>query len=445
MSYVQLFFAPPPNDQKSALEELISEALPGFKPLKHRTAFLASPPHIDLDLLDYCLFLNETLQPNTVKQYLYEINILLNFLESRGHVWEGLDEQLLRAYRQYRMNPASDSAVGERSWRRSGAAIKGFVEFMRIRGRLKNNPAPVINGTSVLAPRSRRYPADIRSISKDRLERFLRQGLGAFPSHGVATRLRNRTLAELMLKTGMRISEASNLLTVELNSARGSNGLIQLEAVAKRQNLRYVTMPVGVMSLLYTYLKVERAFVVSACQESLRKRSDLFEVSKLAGGVITGIRNGEEFHYRTSKLPIELRMKAVQRAEDRIEPLGIFIGATTGLPIGPAAWHKVFRQANRQIQLHDSTWVPIRSHDFRHTYASNALAQATALTAQRQSDDASLALQITTDPLGMVQRQLGHASPNTTAQYLRQPYTADGSLAKAIDQWVSPLAENGDT
>lgn len=443
MTQTQMLFAPSPSEQLQVINEL---AAPKFmvKPLPEDTVFLASPPHIDADLLEYCLRLNQTHQPSTVRQYLYEIKILLDYLSAHGISWDALTERVLRQYREYRTNPDSDSAVGERSWRRSGSAIKGFLEFMQIRGRITTNPAPRINGRSVLLPRARRYPTDIRSVSFEKLQRFMREGLAAAPSHGLPTRVRNSALVELMLKTGMRVNEASSLTLPELAFARSSNGVLELEAVAKNHTLRRITIPSGVMSLLHIYVRSERAAVVERCQRRLGQREDLFIVDAIDGDKIQGSFKGKSVVYRMSKLPTALRAKAVRRNGTRTEPLGVFLGTNDGLPMGPPGWHKVFRVANRRIQAEDPTWRPIRTHDLRHTYASNALATATALVARRNSDQESLAVQVGLDPLGVVQRQLGHASPNTTAQYLRQPYLADSTLAMEIDRWASSANEEGE-
>jgi integrase len=442
MTQTQMLSAPSAVEQLKTIQET---AMPefGVKTLPEGTIFLASPPHLDGDLLDYCIHLNETLQRSTVRQYLYEIKILLDFLVAHGISWDGLTERVLREYREYRTNPASDSAVGLRSWRRSGAAIKGFLEFMQIRGRITTNPAPRINGQSVLAPRARRYPTDIRSVSLEKLQRFMQEGLAAAPSHGLSTRLRNRALVELMLKTGMRVNEASNLTLPELNIARSSNGVIELEAVAKNHTLRRITIPTGAISMLRTYVMTERVAVVDRCQERLQQREDLFDVNSVEGDKVRGTFRGKKVVYRLSKLPIGLRIKAVRRRDAYIEPLGVFLGIHNGLPLGPPGWHKVFRSANRRLQAKDPTWQPIRTHDLRHTYASNALAAATALAVRRNSDQDSLAVQVGLDPLGVVQRQLGHASPNTTAQYLRQPYVADSDLARDIDRWTNSTSEDG--
>lgn len=436
MTQTHLISAPPPEEQKHLLEHLIGSISPDFIPLKHGTAFLAAPPYIDPDILRYCLFLNETLQPSTVRQYLYEIKILLNFLQARGNSWETVSEDDLRYYRRYRTNPATDSAVGERSWRRSAGAIKGFIDFMMLQGRISVNPAPKIGNRSVLTPKQRRYPANVRSLPKDKVARFFQEGLGALPSYGAPTRIRNQALGQLMLRSGMRISEAVNLLTTDLELAQASEGIMTLEAVTKRQIMRHITITSGMSAYLQMYIQTERAHVVSMCQKSLERRTDLLEVHEISDGNIYGVIAGDSVRYRLSRLPIVLRRKAVKRLDTHIEPLGLFLGTRQALPLGVAAWHKVFRRANDQVRVGDTNWVSIRSHDLRHTYATNTLSAATALAAKRGSDGLSLAYQLTLDPLGEVQRQLGHASPNTTAQYLRQPYSADGSLAREIDAWV---------
>ena len=104
--------------------------------------------------------------------------------------------------------------------------------------------------------------------------------------------------AEIAVTTGMRVSEFSTLLDAELAAPSGVGASILLEACAKYQKRRRVSIPVSTLRTIDLYRQTERRALVRRSAASLwARRDELFVVDELdtAAGVARGRLDGRRF------------------------------------------------------------------------------------------------------------------------------------------------------
>jgi integrase len=152
----------------------------------------------------------------------------------------------------------------------------------------------------------------------------------------------------------------------------------------------------------------------------------------------------------------DLRRITVQEKDNGLEPLAVFIGHG-GQMLGPSSWYRIRCDAWERMQAHaDQTEAPLlprrrwRWHDTRHTFALQLLSYLEQqmdgdepdAVARRRRHLAYLGGHIKHNPLLIVSRRLGHASPATTYAYLEYADDPMNAVDAAFQAW---MVQDGDT
>jgi site-specific recombinase XerD len=469
---VQIFFL----DSKLALRHLESEVLSGediVALLEDRALGDGMPIFLDdetmLPIEPHCSWgrslSNDELGKGTMKEYGRILARFSDHQEHRGRDVLSATESDVKSYKRVRTSlqrrPIQDSAWGKES-QLLDRFYKYLVDDVKV---LKHRPVRVgSRGRNPLAPRIRQK-MDIRHLDLGQYRYFRDVGLGGQmpdsrvdPSFRGWSPHRNRGASDLALGTGMRWQEWATVLLPELGIGVGhpvEEVEFTVQACAKYGKARGIYVPADSMKGLDPYLVLERPEQAATSAKRLEKRHrDLFVVSRIdhASGLVYGVLDGMEKVLEMSAMDPDLRRITVQETEVGLEALAVFI-CQGGLMPGADSW-KRYRHAawRRMVALADAN-TPVlprrrwRWHDLRHTYALQMLnylerqmdGEEPDQVARRRRHRSYLASHTRLNPLLIVSRRLGHASPATTYEYLE--YTDDllNEFDDAFRGWVGDL------
>ena len=389
----------------------------------------------------------------TVRNYGYDAFRFASFLAKRGtDVIQATTDDIV-AYRDSRLS--STEPVSPATWQREVVVIRGVYSLLMQTGMIDREPWITIGRSSALRSPWHSEP-DIRPLTREQWVAFRDVGLrGMRPTGGIDpswrghSSLRSLAGAEIAVTTGMRVSEFSTLLDAEVTAPSGVGSSILLEACAKYQKRRRVSIPVSTLRTIDLYRQTERRVLVRRSASSLwARRDELFVVEELdtAAGVIRGRLDGRRSRWRLHLLPPHLRRIAVVEREHGLEALGLFLGRG-GLPISLRAWHSAFELASaRAVDLAPERLGGRRErvtpHDLRHTFAVVTLRALTELALAREAErragslgPATLSEHISMNPRLTVQRLLGHSNPATTMIYLRYVEDTDALIQDVFESW----------
>jgi integrase len=257
---------------------------------------------------------------------------------------------------------------------------------------------------------------------------------------------RNAVFCDLMVRTGMRLSEQASLTVFEVpdlgvNRAYAPTWLPS--AVAKNGSGRRIYVPATVLRDVWDYIDVERQEVIELAR-SRGTYDDLASALVVEDPerpvVIPPQSDGRKRPVETLK-PRQRRNLLVRRTAG-LEPAALWLNQD-GLPMRPRTWQSMFTAANERCARHG---VVLRAHPhlLRHTYAVVTLEQLqrehirelrTMTSAQRTSYE-----QIFGDPLDWVRRRLGHRSVETTFKYLHtlNELAMETRMALVPNEWDAP-------
>ena len=383
-------------------------------------------------------------QPETMRVYAYILRRLAVFLAGRGADLLSVTEADLVAYRRSRTE-LGDRPIDEVTWHREAVVIKLFYGYLVDEGLLRRRPfrltGPRADRNSLHSGMKREMR--VRHMTVDQYLYFRDVGLGGqLPDGRVNTSFRgwaphrSRAALELALLTGMRLQEWSTALLPELGVGvrrPGDPVEFELQACAKYELSRTVYVPPAALSMVDTYLLLERPEVAEASARSLAGRSrELFVVTRIDAerGRLYGVWEGRQRTFRMSAMSPEVRRLAVTETDAGLEPLAVFIGHG-GLMLGPSSWDRLRTDAWRRMRAHATKDTPMlpawpwRFHDARHTFALQLLKYLQRTRVQREIERdqgrgrATLAEHVALNPLLTVQRRLGHLRPASTYVYLR--------------------------
>lgn len=391
---------------------------------------------------------------STVRNYGYDAFRFASFLAARETDVVHATAADIVAYRESRLTDA-ERPVSPATWQREVVVIRGIYNLLTQTGVISREPWITIGRSSALRLPWSSDP-DIRPLTRAQWSVFRDVGLrGQKVSGGMdsswrgQSALRSTTGAELAVTTGMRVSEFSTLLDPELPGPSGMGTSVLLEACAKYQKRRRVSIPASTLRTADLYRQTERRTIVRRSAASLwARRDELFVVDELdsASGVVRGRLGGRLRTWRLHLLPPQLRRIAVIEREYGLEALGLFVGRG-GLPISLRAWHATFEIASsRAIELAPDQLggrrARVTPHDLRHTFAVVMLKALTELALAREADrrdgslgPATLSEHISINPRLTVQRLLGHSNPATTMIYLRYIEDTDALVQDVFESW----------
>jgi site-specific recombinase XerD len=447
--------------------------------LEAGTPFLVSP------LLEYDVVLNEFWRDplmrgaaaTTQAGYARDVAAFLTFLwAARGGIsWRDATEDDHLAYLVWRRRDPDGPRVAGATWDREVAAVNRFYRWALRYGHVQRNPVPQVSrrpagpgagwgGRRVLdEQRPATYSHDavrerVQWLPPEAYRRWRDVGVRGFTAEGLPRAgfrgrwaSRNAVFCDLMVRTGLRLSEQVSLTVFEVPVVPEGGGYQRFwlpEVVAKGRSARWVYVPTAVVADLGSYVTWDREEVVSHARSHGRyaawRRPWVVEdpqrpVARRVGG--------------SQGVPVD-RLDAAQRRELLVDgPEGLapacFWLSERGLPLSVSAWKAMFTEANRRCE---SAGLAVRCHAhlLRHSFAVITLEQLQrghlAALAEAQPREREYYVRIFGDPLDWVRRRLGHRSVVTTQVYLHALADLEMQTRMALvpDGWQTPPAGDDD-
>jgi site-specific recombinase XerD len=399
---------------------------------------------------------------HTVQAYARDLMLFGRFLhEQRGgrSLWQA-DQEDLRAYKRARRRTPGFE-VSAATWNRFLAALDKWVQWALHERLLVERPFRMVERT-VLGPRGlvRVIVNAEREVDDDcGPVRFLPYvdyllwrdvGLrGQLPDGGPDPRWRGRhgwrnaVFADLLVCTGMRLSEASSLLLPEVPAVtdRAMTGAVQLaSAVTKRNRARTVFVVRRVLRDLHHWVGMERDELVARkmAAGAYREVGDWVGV-RSAGRMALTMAGGGSRPYARITIEERRRLNRLD-AGGAGEPLWLWLGEN-GLPLSSSTWQAVFCRANERCARFGLD-VRAHPHTLRHTFAVHMLGlllRQTVRALRREPGETLMSQQVKRqlvgDPLRKLQLLLGHRHRETTFVYLDVLDEAQEIVLAALDEW----------
>jgi site-specific recombinase XerC len=278
------------------------------------------------------------------------------------------------------------------------------------------------------------------------------------------TALRDSAFSDTLVTTGARCEEANSLFTIEipeLTSGRHAALMPICAAISKGRMLsRAVEIPAFALQRIRAYRMTERATAVAENQLFLRhclEEGRLILVTKFEHQRLElKIPGGEPQHRHIDDLEPEIRARLVHlNAKGQIDPLCIWLGVSTGLPLTAHSWSSdIFPAACDRAQTallasptHRSLAIHVTPHRLRHTFG---VAKLRALTkaardleaeiqeATKQGNRSAVArlTSLMFDPFERLRELLGHSNPNSTIRYIKELRAIETTRAAATAIWA---------
>ncbi|MDN6822942.1 tyrosine-type recombinase/integrase [Corynebacterium flavescens] len=385
---------------------------------------------------------------NSVKAYASDFLKFLRFANNQGIDLVNAKLSDITSYRVSRSKLGHSNATQVREM----VIVREFYKFLLNTKSIDELPWITIGRTNSAIVKSKARGMRIRALTHDEWQTFYDVGLGGNlpngdldPSFRGTNTLRDRLGAKLALTTGMRLREWRTLLTAEFESRLDSDGAsFPIESMAKGEYRRTIYIPEDTLHDIELYQSTERRRVVRKAQNSLRaNRHVLAEAINLdrLNHRITYRFNGSTFTYPLHRVPEQHRKVLVSVGSDSIEPLSLFVGRS-GQALSERAWLAKFQDASRRVEglVPQRASTKVTPHDLRHTFAVVLLRELQLLAAKKQTQRANLGTgtiweQLAFNPLLVLQRLLGHASPATTAIYIHYIDDSLDVVNIAFEQW----------
>lgn len=405
---------------------------------------------------------------NTQAAAAYDVKKFLAFLwDNRGgKSWRDATAADRAAFRQWRLADPGGPRVALTTWDREVATVSEFYRWAlqeryvsvspvvqrRSRGR---DPRRRAGGTPAEAshqgPRNSLVwlPAGAYRQWRDvGVRGFTVAGL---PDPGFRGRYasRNAAYADLMLRTGLRLSEQTSLSVFEVPEAVPGVAFARAwlpGPIAKGGSARVVYVPAASLKDIEDYVEIERADAVGRARGAGRyeRIGDPLIVEDRARPVV--ITGGQRV--KVSALGHAERARLLIRVPGGLEPAALWLNEH-GMPSAPSGWREVFDNASdRCARL--GLRVACHPHALRHSFAVITLEQlwrghiqelAVMNPAQRQTYQ-----MVFGDPLNWVRVRLGHRSIETTQVYLHtlQELGMETRMALVPDDWEPAGIHPGD-
>lgn len=395
----------------------------------------------------------------------------LNFLHSSrgGRSWREATEADHLAFHQWRRRDAAGPRVSGSTWSQEVSHVHQFYAWAVARG---------LTGAVPVPQRARRQapPGMMRTASGgdlvpatyahdeggERVEwlppgsyRLWRDvGVRGYGADGLPWRrfrgrwaARNAAFADLMVRTGLRLTEQASLTVHEVPRRAGLGGYQRFwlpGAIAKNASARWIYVPDSAVRDLAAYAGLDRAEVAAGARAAGRygqvrlplvigdpERPDLACVTGSAGRRVNVRQLG----------PAE-RRRLLADTGNGLEPAMFWLGED-GWPLAVPTWKSMFAAANKRCADQGAA-VSCHAHMLRHSFAVVTLEQLQrghiAALAELSADQRGHYTRIFGDPLDWVRRRLGHRSVLTTVIYLHalQELEMETRMALVPDVWEDP-------
>jgi site-specific recombinase XerD len=418
-----------------------------------RTPFLLSP------LYEYDVVLNEFFQSvemlgnawNTQSGYARDLAAFLTFLWAARQVrsWRDASETDHRAYLYWRRRDPTGPRVSGGAWDREVAAVNQFYRWALRRGHVLVNPIPQVSrrptplgsGWAHRGTLDEQRPATYsHDAARERVEwlppatyrRWRDVGVRGFTADGLPNERfrgrwasRNATFCDLMVRTGLRVSEQAALSVFEVPRERESSSYQRFwlpASIAKGGSARWVYVPASVVADLAAYATIDRPEVIEDAQPRYRRMRRPLVVEDPTKPVATLVTAaGARRRIKIAQLDGRERRSLLVEGEAGLEPALFWLGEH-GWPLSTHRWEKMFDEANVRCAKAGLDYLAAHAHLLRHTFAVVTLEQLQrghiAALAELTPEQRGHYSRIFGDPLDWVRRRLGHRSVVTTQIYL---------------------------
>ncbi len=440
------------------------------------TPFLVSPS-LEYDVELNRFFHRPTLLGapwNTQAAYARDIAQFLNFLwASRCEKsWRDVTEADHLAYLVWRRRDDAGPRVAGSTWNREVALLNQFYLWGVGRGHVPANPitqrdrrpAPVeargwrargsVSGTTPATYAHDAVREKVQWLPPAAYRRWRDVGLRGYGVDGLADSrfrgrwsARNATFTDLMVRTGMRLTEQASLTVFEVPTHRGAGGYQRFwlpGATAKNFSARWIYVPESLVGDLAAYAEIDRAEVAEHARAAGRcqhiRRPLVIEDPARPEVVVAS--SGRGYRVKVSQLGPAERRRLLLASPQGLEPAAFWLDED-GLPLSVSTWKSIFAAANKRCRAHDVD-LHCHAHMLRHTFAVVTLEQLQrghlAALGEMTPEQRGHYTRIFGDPLDWVRRRLGHASLQTTMVYLHalQELEMQTRMALVPDGWEDP-------
>lgn len=398
---------------------------------------------------------------NTWTAYARDIVSLAGFMRARGRgdnpIYATYED--MRAYRNARLN-GNPPELSAKSWNRMISAFEKLFEWAVVNSLISETPFKYRKGRSG----GRWAPKEINSlkvpVSEDdvvkcvTIEQFrffrdvglrgrLPDGLTPDTQSRVKNGFRNALIADLLLNTGMRETEAMALFDEEFPAfessplSRISCPLDLPPAITKGQKRRSTLLPVGVLRDLDHYRRGDREDAIARGVEKGLYGDDRFihaTAGTKASFRITSDSQSKLWPFE--KIKPELRRKLIVHDLSRgsLQPAQLFLN-NDGTPMPADNLRPVFARACERCERY-GVKLHISPHTLRHTFAVHMLSllmrdlimQLGDLSNASRRTSREAFQHVALNPLLQLRKLLGHASVETTYKYLTYVVENQASL-----------------
>lgn len=407
------------------------------------------------------------LAKSTKLAYTGDYVVFFNFLWQRNERrWTEATVGDVEDYEDWRnRGPSNPRTIGGSKWARELAALNRLYKWAVQEQVLETSPIRTVasrgrDGEKIevveLSPTSRRV-VDMKWLTPRLAERWRDVGLRGLspdgsvnPAYRGRNADRNAAFFDLLFDSGLRLTEASSLLSMELPTSDGVNRMRWgrvAKAAAKNGSGRPFAVTERTLSSIRSYVATSRDAAVRSAQakgrfDDLPGKLHVQRILRTARG--TSLQWWDESSRVVRTLPVdridvEERMRLFSTTERGLEPMWLWL-SERGTPFQPHSWEDVFSSGTLRCQRALGDEAPFCTpHMLRHSFAlvmlvalQHAYDERFGLTPEQRRDFAILYR----DPWRIVKDLLGHSSEETT----REIY-----LAPVRDVQVRTLLENGVT
>lgn len=443
---------------------------PGALDAAERAGLIDGMPFILMDDGSYDLDLNRFFRacpamgarsPNTWRSYARDILVWARFLAERRSgktVWKADRHDVLAFHRARRLS-AAPYRISAASWNRSVAALDKLYRWAVEEGIIAASPFSygvthrrAAGGRAMLAVTANRAreraarPHDTRYIDLGRYLLFRDVGLrgrlpdgSEDPSWRGRNSERNALFAELLVTTGLRLTEAGSLLLAELPRAAESgsrSAAFDLPgAIAKGGRPRRIRFPRRVLAQIGDYVDLERSISAARSEPAI---SDPLWLMPEGGKA----RDAAGRRVRLDRLTPGERRRVLIGAPSEAQHALLWL-TEGGRPVPSATWEAAFRRASVRCRRFGID-VEVTPHTLRHTFAVNMLSmlirEQIGTVFDPHDRHGAAYRRILGDPLQKLQHLLGHASITSTYIYLDNLAEAQELVEAAADRWADDTA-----
>ncbi|WP_327341263.1 tyrosine-type recombinase/integrase [Streptomyces europaeiscabiei] len=382
---------------------------------------------------------------NTQAAVAYDLKKWLDFLSSSrggqaGSTWHSATPEDRAAFEQWRRKDPRGPRVTDSTWDREVATVNGFYRWAVREGFAAVNP--LIQRLSRSRHRNGRdaaaeTPAEASHQGPRRDLKWLTAGMyrqwrdvgvrgftaGGLPDASFRGRFasRNAAFTDLMIRTGLRISEQVALTLFELPELVPgvANARTRLpNAIAKYGSGRAIYIPASALRDVWDYVEMERADAVEEARAA--GVYDRFPDPLIVEDRQRARVRVDDDWVSVAQLDPQDRRRLLVRTAAGLEPAALWL-TRQGTPATVSSWQQVFEDANGRCERQG---VPIRCHPhaLRHSFAVITLEQLwrghLAELGTMNLDQRETYQMVFGDPLNWVRMRLGHRSVEITQIYL---------------------------